>query len=94
MAPLSEDPHREPADPQQPVERVAHAQRRELPGLLEQPLHGSGEAEDRDQQEEAPDDADARAGSRGRREDILDGLGAATGQLVAVDDALGRLPAP
>ena len=30
----------------------------------------------------------------GRREDVLDRLGAASGQLVAVDDALGRALAP
>ena len=55
---------REPADPEQPVERVAHAQRLELPGLLEQALDGAGEAQDRDQEEQEPDDADARARSR------------------------------
>ena len=94
MAPLSEDPRREPDDPQQPVERVAHAQRLELPRQLEQPLYRSGEAQDRDQHEEHREDPDARGRARGRREDIRHRLGAAPGQLIAVDDALGRLPAP
>ena len=48
-----------------------------------------GEAQHRDQEEEDPDDAEARARARRRREDVLDRLGAAAGQLVAVDDALG-----
>ena len=62
----------------------------ELPGLLEQPLHGAGEAQDRDHEEEEPDDAKAGARARGRREDVLDRLGAASGQVVTLDDALGR----
>ena len=36
----------------------------ELPGLLEQPLHGAAEAQDRDHEEEEPDDAEARARAR------------------------------
>ena len=59
--PLSARYSRQPADPEQPVERVADAQRLELPGLLEQPLHGAGEAQDRDHEEEEADDAEARA---------------------------------
>ena len=66
----------------------------ELPGLLDQPLHAAGEAQDRDHEEQEPDDAEARALPVGRREDVLDRLGAASGQLVAVDDALGRALAP
>ena len=62
----------------------------ELPGLLDQTLHGAGEAQDRDHEEKEPDDAKARARARGRREDILDRLGTASGQVVTVDDALGR----
>ena len=92
--PLSGEVQREPADPEQAVERVADAQRAELPGLLEQPLHRAGEAQDRDQQEEEADDAEAGARARGRREDVLDRLGAAAGELVAVDDAVGRALAP
>ena len=85
---------RERADPEQPVERVADAQRLELPGLLEQPLHAAGEAQDRDQEEEEADDAQARVRARGRREDVGDRRGAASGQLVAVDDAVGRASCP
>ena len=86
---MSADVDGEAADPEQPVERVADAQRLELPGLLEQPLHGAREAQDRDQEEEEPDEAEARARARRRREDVLDRLGAAAGEVVAVDDALG-----
>ena len=90
MTPLAARYSRQPGDPDQPVERVADAQRLELPGLLEQPLHGAAEAQHRDQQEEEPDDAEARARAGGRREDVPDRLGAASGQVVPVDDAVGR----
>ena len=86
--------HRESADPEQPVEGVAHAQRLELPGLLEQPLHGTGEAQDRDHQEEDADDAEARARARRAQEDVPDRFRAAAGELVAVDDVVGGVLAP
>ena len=41
-------------------------------------------------QEEEPDDAKAGVGARGRGEDVADRLGAASGQVVTVDDAVGR----
>src|SRR3954468_21247257 len=84
----------ETGDPEQPVEGVADAQRGELPRLLEQTLHGAGEAQDSDEEEEESDDADAGARPRGRREDVLDRLGAASAQVVALDDAVGRALAP
>ena len=84
----------EPDDPEQPVGRVADAQGAELPGLLEQALHAAGEAQDRDHEEQQPEEADAGARARGRREDIPDRLGAASAQVVARDDAIGRAPAP
>ena len=62
----------------------------ELPGLLDQALHGAGEAQDRDHEEKEADDAKAGFRARRRREDVLDRLGAVSGQVVAVDDALGR----
>jgi hypothetical protein len=84
----------EPADPQQAVDAVAHAQRLELPGLLEQPLRSPREAQDRNQQKERSHDTEARARACGRREDVPDRLRAAAGQAVALDDALGRALAP
>ena len=89
----SADVQREPADPQQPVERVAHAQRLELPRLLDQPLHPAREAQDRDEQEQEPEHAEARARAGGRREDVPDRLGPAARQLVAGDDPVGGAPA-
>jgi hypothetical protein len=84
---------RQAADPQQAIEAVAHAQRLELPRLLEQPLHGPREAEQRDQEEQGPDQAEARARA-GRREDVLHRLRTAARQPIAVDDAVGGvLPA-
>ena len=94
MRPLAARYAAEPADPQEPVEGVADAQRAELPGLLEQPLHAPAEAQDRDHEKEESDDAEACVRAGGRREDVRDRLGAASRQLVTVDDAVGRALPP
>ena len=49
--------HREGGRPAQAVERVADAQRSQFPGLLEQPLDRSREAQHGDEEEQGPDDA-------------------------------------
>ena len=66
----------------------------ELPRLLDQSLHGAAEAQNRDHEKQEPDDAEGRPHPRGRREDVPDRRGAASGQLIAIDDPLGRGLAP
>jgi hypothetical protein len=92
--PAERDEHREPTDPEQRVDRVAHAQRRQLPGLLEQTLHDASEAQDREQQEDETQETEARARVRGRRQDVPDRVRAVSGQVVALDYALGGALAP
>ncbi len=85
---------RQADDPDQAVDGVAHAQRLELPRLLEHALDPAREAQHRDDEEQRPEHGDVGVGPGGGGEHVAHRLGAAAGEVVAVDEALRGVLAP